>query len=153
MFGVQGWKSQEISLKRKVPEQSCVRKGGVEPWGWDGEGIISSPLKEGEKDLWMEQKQGAPAGVPGSPLQGGWSIPRTALGICSNLPCADFLPFPFSLVCPLWLLPAYTSCPRQFTSATSALAKGQKDLEVFRSHGRDMDAGAHSSSSRILYLL
>lgn len=70
MVGVQGWKSQWVSLKRKVPEQSCVRKGSAEPWGLDGEGIVASALKEGEKGLREEQEQGAPARVPGSPLQG-----------------------------------------------------------------------------------
>lgn len=46
MSGVSGWKSKRASLKRKVPEQSYIRKGSAEPWGWGGEGIISSPLKE-----------------------------------------------------------------------------------------------------------
>lgn len=71
MFGVQGWKSQRASLKRKVPEQSYIRKGSAEPCGWGGEGVISPPLKEGEKGLWIEQEQGAPARV----LVTAWKSP------------------------------------------------------------------------------
>lgn len=67
MLGAQGWKSQQVSLKRKVPEQSCIKER-AEPCGWGGEGIGSSPLKEGGKGLWMEQEQGSPARVPGSTL-------------------------------------------------------------------------------------
>lgn len=72
MFRAQSWKSKQASGKRKVPEQSCIRKI-AEPWGWDGEGIISSPLKEGEKGMWMECEQrtlGAGDRAPRSPLQG-----------------------------------------------------------------------------------